>query len=93
MGPRDFDLAVHLLRRATELAPANIPYREVLALFIADQGRPAEGKAALEAVAANHFMIPFLADLEDLPIPAGSELLYWGHPLVADAPSGMLCTQ
>jgi hypothetical protein len=76
-GSRHDDLgqAIPLLRRAVEFAPNNLRYREFLALFLADQGHPGEGKEILRAAQKNHPMIPFLEDLESLSAPEGGEFL------------------
>ena len=76
-GSRHDDLgqAIPLLRQAVEFAPKNLRYREFLALFLADQGHPGEGKEILRTAQKNHPMIPFLEDLESLSAPEGVEFL------------------
>jgi hypothetical protein len=77
MGTKRNDLgqAIPLLRQAVELVPDNLRYREFLALFLADQDHPGEGKEVLRYAQKNHPMIPLLEDLETVSVPEGGEFL------------------
>jgi ankyrin repeat protein len=66
---KDLNKAVEFLRQAVKYAPKKIKYRETLAYFLADQGRPGEAKTILQAVNKDHSLIPLLADLESVPVP------------------------
>jgi tetratricopeptide (TPR) repeat protein len=75
------DQAVEHLRKAVQLAPTKVAYRETLAFSLADQGRPGEAKTILQAAASGDtLMIGLLSDLEAVPIPPGAQLLS-EHPL------------
>ena len=76
---RSLDRAVEHFRKAVQLAPANVVYRETLALALADQGKTGEAKMILHAAASeNALMIGLLSDLEAVPIPPGARFLL-GH--------------
>ena len=69
--------AIPLLRKAVEAAPKNVKYREVLALFLADEGRPGEARRVLSAGAKkNHPMLMVLEDWEKLSVPDGTEFFF-----------------
>ncbi|HET6840205.1 MAG TPA: ankyrin repeat domain-containing protein [Candidatus Angelobacter sp.] len=72
---KDLDKAVECLRRAVEYAPQVIKYREALAYFLTDQGRPGEAKTILQAAKKDHPLIPLLADLESVPVPPHVEFV------------------
>ena len=63
-----------------EYAPDNRKYREFLALFLADAGRPGEGKEVLRSAQKNHPMIPLLEDLESVSVPEDGEF-FVGHAI------------
>jgi tetratricopeptide (TPR) repeat protein len=75
----DLERAVSFLRQAVEIAPNNLKYRKILALFLADQGRPGEAKALMRAAQKDDLMVKLLGDLESLPVPEGAEL-FLSHP-------------
>lgn len=77
---KGLERAIPLLRQAAEYAPDNLKYREFLALFLADAGRPGEGKDVLRAAQKNHPMIPLLEDLEAVSAPEGGEY-FVGHAI------------
>ena len=80
--PEARDEAIGLFRRAVELAPGELLYREALARALADQGRPMEGIAVLRASSArNHPMNPLLSDLSQVPIP--DDARYLGSHILA----------
>lgn len=72
--------AIPLLRQAVEFAPDNLRYREFLALFLADQGHPGEGKEILHSAQKNHPMIVLLEDLESVSAPEGGQF-FVSHPI------------
>lgn len=87
MGERweGLEAAIQHLRKAVALAPDMVAYRELLAMYLADQGGPGEGLVILkEASGRPHPMIPFLADLEAIPVPGGSEF-FMNHGAGLDA--------
>jgi len=70
------DSAVRYGRRAVELAPDRIEYREALAVYLILTQREREAATVLRSVAAGrHPMSVLLADWEAIPIPAGAVAL------------------
>ena len=70
------DSAVRFGRRAVELAPDRVPYREALAIYLILSEQEREAAAVLREVAGGHHpMATLLADWEAIPVPAGAVAL------------------
>ena len=70
------DSAVRFGRRAVELAPDRVPYREALAIYLILSEQEREAAAVLRDVAGGHHpMATLLADWEAIPVPAGAVAL------------------
>jgi hypothetical protein len=74
------DSAVRYSRRAVELAPDRLPYREALAIYLILSEQEEEAATVLREVASgSHPMSALLADWTAIPLPAGAV------PLAAEA--------
>jgi hypothetical protein len=70
------DSAVRYGRRAVELAPDRIQYREALAIYLILTQQEQEAAAVLRDVAGGHHpMSMLLADWQAIPVPAGATSL------------------
>ena len=70
------DSAVRFGRRAVELTPDRVPYREALAIYLILSEQEREAAAVLREVAGGHHpMATLLADWEAIPVPAGAVAL------------------
>ena len=70
------DSAVRYGRRAVELAPDRIQYREALAIYLILTQQEQEAAAVLRDVAGGHHpMSMLLADWQTIPVPAGATSL------------------
>lgn len=76
MVPRDLDRAIQFARRAVQLAPENVVYREALALYLLAAEQRKEAMAVMREVAGGKHPIYLLAsDLDSLPVPDSSVFL------------------
>ena len=76
MMPRDLDRAIQFARRAVQLAPENVVYREALALYLLAAEQRKEAIAVMREVAGGKHPIYLLAsDLDSLPVPDSSVFL------------------
>lgn len=76
MIPRDLDRAIQFARRAVQLAPENVVYREALALYLLAAEQQKEAIAVMREVAGGKHPIYLLAsDLEAFPIPDSAVFL------------------
>jgi len=70
------DSAIRFGRRAVELAPDRVPYREALAIYLILSEQEREAAAVLREVAGGHHpMATLLADWQAIPVPAGAVAL------------------
>jgi tetratricopeptide (TPR) repeat protein len=71
----DIDQAIKHARRAVELEPANVVYREALALYLIQADKSSEALEVIRPVAnGQHPIYLLLNDLEALPIPTSAVL-------------------
>jgi hypothetical protein len=76
MVPRDLDRAIQFARRAAELAPESVAYREALALYLLAAEQRKEAMAVMREVGGGKHPIYLLAsDLDLLPMPDGAVFL------------------
>lgn len=71
----DLGQTIKYARRAVELEPANVAYREVLALFLIQANKSSEALEVIRPVAnGQHPIYLLLKDLEAVPIPTSAVL-------------------
>jgi hypothetical protein len=76
MVPRDLERAIQFARRAVELAPESVTYREALALYLLAGEQRKEAMAVMREVSGGKHPIYLLAsDLDSLPMPDGAVFL------------------
>jgi hypothetical protein len=76
MVPRDLDRAIQFVRRAVELAPESVTYREALALYLLAAEQRKEAMAVMREVGGGKHPIYLLAgDLDLFPMPDGAVFL------------------
>lgn len=76
MVHRDLERAIQFARRAVELAPESVAYREALALYLLAAEQRKEAMAVMREVSGGKHPIYLLAsDLDSLPIPDGAVFL------------------
>jgi TonB family protein len=71
--PIDLQESIRDCRRATELAPDNVPYHEALAQYLIMDGKFDDAAEAMHTVAGGqHIISLLLADRKALPVPDGA---------------------
>lgn len=68
--PKDLAEALRSVRRAVELAPSEVRYREALALYLVENREPEQAlKVMREVAAGNHPIVQLLSDWQTVPLP------------------------
>lgn len=74
--PVDIEQAIHFSRRAVELAPGNVSYREALALYLIANQQPDQAMAVVRDIQdGKHPIHQLLSDWSVIPIPDSAVFL------------------
>lgn len=74
--PVDIEQAIHFTRRAVELAPGNVSYREALALYLIANQQPDQAMAVVRDIQdGKHPIHQLLSDWSVIPIPDSAVFL------------------